>query len=189
VWETVRPAPDDAPTSLRDQLGDRLVQDRRAGHRVDERHVPVPVDQIRRIDGAAVHLMHGPAQLINENRPGDRLDVVERLGIVQLLLVAPVGRFRGNRVRLADDERQELDPVAPTGVELLERLDRADRERSGGGGEEEEDRLSPPAAQPQRAAVGAGQVELRCRLIRNRMDSYPPGAGSANPIWYLTCVQ
>jgi hypothetical protein len=71
------------------------------------------------------------SKIVHKHRPGNALvlDVAARVG--QLLLQPVIRLNAGTGMRLANNNVDESNSVAPVGKELLERLDRARRDRSG----------------------------------------------------------
>jgi hypothetical protein len=120
-----------------------------------------------------------PRQVVGQDGPGDALVAPVPLGVAQLLLERAVGAGAGAGVRLADEDVDELDAVAPAGVQLLQGLDRAGGRRSGVGAEVEQDRPAAPVGEAERAAAGSRQREIGCRLARQdaAVGQSPLGVG------------
>lgn len=143
-------------TALREQKLNRSVEGRHVRPHIVERDASFTIDQIRRVGQASVDLMDCPLHVVHEYRPGDLLLGAVALGVPQLLLETVVRRLVGAGMGLSDHNVQELDAIPEIVKELLQRLDRADRDRSGEGPKVEKDGAAPKFAQPHGAAVGAG---------------------------------
>jgi hypothetical protein len=75
--------------------------------------------------------MHRSLVVVDEQQPGQPLEPFVLACVLQLLLVARVVVALLTRMGLPRPQLEELDALAVPGVKLLERLDRADRDRSG----------------------------------------------------------
>ena len=62
---------------------------------------------------------------------------------------------------LPHEDVREVNTIAPSPVQFLQRLDRADRDRSRVGAEAQQNRTVAMRRQAPRAAVGPGQLEVR----------------------------
>jgi hypothetical protein len=100
-------------------------------------------------------------EIVNQHLPWDVLVSLVSLAIMELLFEAAVGTDPRAGMRLANEHIDELNLIAPHVVQLLERLDRAGRDRSTVGAEVQEHRRAPQIAQPLRPATDTWQLEVR----------------------------
>lgn len=150
---TVNAAQHDAATVLRDESCYGAVQYGRVWNQADKCDVSIAVNQECGRGVRAVPLVNGPVHVIDQHGPWDALVALVPCSVLELLLGGDVRRLGGAWMRLSHDDIDELDRPAPSGVQLLQRLDRADCDRSGDRGEAQKQETAPALREAQLSAV------------------------------------
>src|SRR5690606_38338682 len=94
----------------------------------------------------------------------DPLDAPVPLGVTQLLLEGAIRLRAWTRVRLANEDLEKGDRLAPPGEQLLHRLDRADRRGSRQRPEANEHWFPTHLVQANGASADQRELEVRRRL-------------------------